>query len=101
MKDLAGKVAVITGAGSGFGRELARIGANAAQSGCRLARRFPTSANRRGPMSRLSRSGLSWKAAPLHPTTTGFVPSRGSNGAATALTSRRQSPRARQNPNCS
>jgi len=27
MKDLAGKVAVITGAGSGFGRELARIGA--------------------------------------------------------------------------
>jgi len=27
MKDLAGKVAVITGAGSGFGREFARIGA--------------------------------------------------------------------------
>jgi len=25
MKDLAGKVAVITGAGSGFGREFARI----------------------------------------------------------------------------
>lgn len=28
MRDLAGKVAVITGAGSGFGRELARIGAH-------------------------------------------------------------------------
>ncbi len=27
MKDLAGKVAVVTGAGSGFGREFARIGA--------------------------------------------------------------------------
>ncbi|HJY79260.1 MAG TPA: SDR family NAD(P)-dependent oxidoreductase, partial [Burkholderiales bacterium] len=27
MKDLAGKVAVITGAGSGFGREFARIAA--------------------------------------------------------------------------
>src|SRR5262249_25085398 len=27
MRDLAGKVAVITGAGSGFGREFARIGA--------------------------------------------------------------------------
>ena len=29
MKDLAGKVAVITGAGSGFGREFARLGARA------------------------------------------------------------------------
>src|SRR5260370_35630904 len=28
MKDLAGRVAVITGAGSGFGREFARIGAS-------------------------------------------------------------------------
>src|SRR5690606_29998045 len=28
MKDFAGKVAVITGAGSGFGREFARIGAS-------------------------------------------------------------------------
>ena len=27
MKDLAGKVAVVTGAGSGFGREFARIAA--------------------------------------------------------------------------
>ena len=27
MKDFTGKVAVITGAGSGFGREFARIGA--------------------------------------------------------------------------
>ena len=28
MKDFAGKVAVVTGAGSGFGREFARIGAS-------------------------------------------------------------------------
>src|SRR5437868_8993311 len=34
MKALAGKVAVITGAGSGFGREFARIGA---REGMRLA----------------------------------------------------------------
>ena len=33
MKDLAGKVAVITGAGSGFGREFARI---CAREGMRL-----------------------------------------------------------------
>src|SRR5215470_18541191 len=34
MKDLSGKVAVITGAGSGFGREFARIGA---REGMKLA----------------------------------------------------------------
>jgi NAD(P)-dependent dehydrogenase (short-subunit alcohol dehydrogenase family) len=33
MKDFAGKVAVITGAGSGFGREFARLGA---RRGCKL-----------------------------------------------------------------
>jgi len=34
MKDLAGKVAVVTGAGSGFGREFARI---ATREGMKLA----------------------------------------------------------------
>ena len=32
MKELAGKIAVITGAGSGFGREFARIGAREGMS---------------------------------------------------------------------